>query len=70
MYFEHHFWGMHFFWWLFLIFIILWIFAKSKNNYGMQAPKETPLEILKRRFANGEISKEEFEEKKKILSEN
>jgi len=27
------------------------------------------MEILKKRFANGEINKEEFEEKKKILQQ-
>jgi len=31
--------------------------------------KDTPLEILKKRFASGIISKEEYLEKKKILKE-
>ncbi|WP_231562665.1 SHOCT domain-containing protein [Muricauda sp. MAR_2010_75] len=29
-----------------------------------------PLSVLKKRFANGEISKEEYEESKKILKSN
>ena len=33
------------------------------------ATDETPLEALKRRFANGEITKEEFLEMKELLSD-
>jgi putative membrane protein len=31
------------------------------------APAESPLEILKKRYARGDISKQEFDEKKKDL---
>lgn len=46
------------------VFFIIKYFPKQNNNSN---EKETVLDILKKRFANGEISKEEFEEKKKIL---
>jgi putative membrane protein len=35
---------------------------------GMKNKKDTPLDILQKRYANGEISKEEFLEKSAILN--
>lgn len=58
--------GMHFAWWIFwvvLIIIIYYVLSKKRKNL----PKETPLEILEKRFANGEITKEEFEKSKQAL---
>lgn len=39
--------------------------SKSKNSDGSAI--ETPLDILKKRYAKGEIDREEFELKKKEL---
>ncbi len=61
-----NFYGMHFFFWIFLIVIVLvviFILGKQRKNLK----KETPLKILKKRFAKGEITKEEFEKSKEAL---
>ena len=69
MHHGYHFGGMHFFWWIFWIIIVIWIFVTPYNLPGQRTKTETPLEILKKRFAKGEITKEEFDEKKKFLEE-
>lgn len=70
MYNGHHFGGMHFFWWIIWIIVLIWVFASPYNFLGHRTKNETSLDILKKRFAKGEITKEEFEEKKKFLEEN
>ncbi|MFV7236131.1 MULTISPECIES: SHOCT domain-containing protein [Flavobacterium] len=66
----HHFWGMHLLWWIFWVILVIWIFATPYNIPGQRTKNDTPLDILKKRFAKGEITKEEFDEKKKFLDEN
>ena len=66
-YYHYHFFGMHLMWWFFWIILLFWIFATPYNVPGLKKKKDSPLEIFKRRFAAGEISKEEFFERKKIL---
>jgi putative membrane protein len=70
MHHGYHFGGMHFFWWIFWIIIIIWIFATPYDLPGQRTKTESPLEILKKRFAKGEITKEEYDQKKKVLEEN
>lgn len=61
------FWGMHPLWWVLWIVIIFWIFATPYDIPGQRRRKDSPLDILKKRFAAGEITAEEYQEKKKIL---
>jgi len=66
-------WGIGFGWLfmiIFLILIILGIVYLVKLIVGREkrTTGETALDILKKRYAKGEISKEEFEEKKKDLT--
>lgn len=64
---DYHYWGMHFVWWAIWIIFLIWIFATPYKIPGKRAQKETPLDVLKKRFAAGEISKEEYQEKKDLL---
>ncbi|VVB85923.1 Uncharacterised protein [uncultured archaeon] len=54
------------FWILVIIGIVLLIKYLWESG-GARREQESALEILKKRYARGEISKEEFEEKKKDL---
>lgn len=62
--------GMHWFWWVFwVIFVIVLVWAVTRSSSPPPPHQETPLEILKRRYAEGEISTEEFERRKSRLEE-
>jgi len=70
--FGGHGWGMGFGWLIGLIIIgmIIWLVVKfiNQNNTSSSSYKKSALDILKERYARGEIGKEEFEEKKKAIS--
>ena len=59
-------------WWivgLIVLVVIIWPFAKGSNrgNAGTSQTQKSALDILKERYAKGEIGKEEFEERKRAL---
>lgn len=59
--------GMHFFWWFLWVMMLVWIFAIPYNIPGQRLKKDTPLDLLKKRLASGEISNVEYQEKKTLL---
>jgi len=56
-------WGM---WFIPFLTIVLVVLLYKNNNPTTR--NETPMEILKKRYAKGEITKEEFEEIKNKIS--
>lgn len=72
-----HMWGTHegMGWWMLIgslwfvafwgtiIYLIIW----AINRIGERRTDETPLEILRRRYARGEISEEQFEKMRRDL---
>ena len=55
---------------LFLLVAIIWFIVRtsSRNQASNQINNRSALEILKERYARGEIDKDEFEEKKRNLN--
>jgi putative membrane protein len=70
MYYGHYFWGMDLIWWVLWLIVIFWIFATPYDIPGQRRRKDSPLDILQKRFASGEINKEEYQERKKILEDD
>lgn len=63
----YHFWGMHLVWWVLWIALLIWIFATPWPIPGDRRKTERPLDILQRKYAAGEFSTKEYEERKAIL---
>ena len=70
--------GLGFMWlmpifWLVILGLIIWaivaVFGRSGEPRDQGSPKtDSALEILKQRYARGEINKEEYEQKKRDIT--
>ena len=67
MFYNNYYGGMHFFWWIIWLIMLFWIFAVPYDIPFQRRRKDSPLDILQRRFASGEISANEYSEKRKII---
>jgi len=68
MYYDNYnFGGMHYVWWFVWVILIIWIFATPYDVPGQRKRKDTPLDVLKKRFASGEINQVQYWEHKAIL---
>ena len=68
-----HNWGSAMMWliWIPVIVLGVWLIVRfTKTNGPSEQNQESPLEILKRRYANGEISTQEYEQRKKVIEKD
>lgn len=63
---------MMFFWIILLVCVIwaIWFFGKESKTVPFKNQKDEAIDILKRRFAKGEIEEEEYEERKAVSEED
>jgi len=62
---------MMYFWIILLAVAIwaVWYFGKESGSFSFGKKIDTPIDILKHRFAKGEITEEEYEERRAMLDE-
>jgi putative membrane protein len=64
-----HYWFGGWFMWLIPVIVIIIAFYLILQAQKGKATRETPLEILKKRYAKGELTKEQFDQMKRDLTE-
>ena len=67
MYWGNHFWGMHMFWWIFWVVLVtslaFWTWPTPAKRH------DSALETLRRTYAAGEITEEEYRHRLAVLAE-
>lgn len=62
-----------FWWWIIgfgLLMLVIFFFMGKNKKVPAEESRKSPINILKERYAKGEITKEEFENYKQTLKEN
>ncbi len=52
-----------------IVLVVRWLVESGRGGGSHNPPGQTPLDILEERFAKGEIDKDEFEERRRVLGE-
>lgn len=65
-----HGWGMGFGMWLIPLLFILFVMYFLKENRKSEDKHPSAQDILDKRYANGEIDTQEYEEKSSVLKKN
>jgi len=62
--------GVHLMMWWFwipVLFLIFWLVIRFLDAGNRRPRRDTPVDILRKRYARGEITTEEYQERKKVL---
>jgi putative membrane protein len=70
MWYYQYYWGMNLIWWMLWFILMIWIFVTPYYILGQRYKREDVLDVLKKRFAQGEIDDKAYEESKAILEKN
>jgi putative membrane protein len=64
----YYLWGMHWYWWFFWVFIWMLFFSFMRPmRRSAYRQMQTPLQLLQKRYAAGEITGEDYEERRTKL---
>ena len=70
MYWGYYYWGMHLFWWLFWLALVVLLLATGwprSRTVAHDARRDAALDALRMRYAAGEIDEEEYQERLAVL---
>lgn len=59
--------GLHILIWVIVAVMLIWLYKRHCKNSARVTDMPTALDILKKRYAKGEITKEEFEQIKEHI---
>jgi len=62
--------GMELQWWIFFVVLLIWLFVIPYDIPGQRNKRDSPLDILKKRFAAGKITAEEFKKASHLLQDD
>jgi len=67
MYWSHHYWGMHMFWWIFWMIVVAALLFWAWP--GSAARRDRALDELRHAYASGQISEEEYRHRLAVLTD-
>lgn len=69
MEYTNYYYGMNVIWWVLWMVLLFWIFAVPYDIPGQRRKKDSALDALQKRYANGNITGAEYLDQKRILDQ-
>lgn len=66
MYWSYHYWGMHLFWWIFWVMLVVLLVSTGWPR-SLASPRDRAIDTLRSRYAAGEIDQTEYHERLAVL---